>query len=185
MERPRPRERLLDAARELTYRQGVGVGVDAILRQADVARRSLYQHFGGKDGLITEVLRETAARDEQRYAQALDTGGEDPRARVLALFDAFDGITSAADFRGCRFTTAELTLADGDHPAHAETRAHKQRVHHLLQRELERLGHPDPSGGANQLQLLLEGVLAMGALRRSSHPARAAKHLAEQVLNTR
>ncbi|MFD0889640.1 TetR/AcrR family transcriptional regulator, partial [Streptosporangium algeriense] len=49
---PGPRERLLEAAGELTYRQGVGVGVDALLKAANVARRSLYEHFGGKDGLV-------------------------------------------------------------------------------------------------------------------------------------
>src|SRR5829696_4678714 len=44
--RPGPRERLLDAGREVTYAHGVGVGVDTILDAAGVARRSLYQHFG-------------------------------------------------------------------------------------------------------------------------------------------
>jgi AcrR family transcriptional regulator len=53
--RPGPRERLIEAGHELTYNQGLGVGVDAILAKADVARRSLYEHFGGKDGLLIEV----------------------------------------------------------------------------------------------------------------------------------
>ena len=83
----RPRERLLAAAKELTYRQGVGVGVDAILKEAKVARRSLYEHFGGKDGLIAEVLRLTTAEDEELYRQTMQTAGDDPRARLLAIFD--------------------------------------------------------------------------------------------------
>ncbi|MFD8637974.1 TetR/AcrR family transcriptional regulator [Streptomyces sp. NPDC059656] len=62
--KPGPRERLLLAAQELTYTQGVGVGVDALLKAAGVARRSLYEHFGGKDGLIAEVLRRSTAEDE-------------------------------------------------------------------------------------------------------------------------
>lgn len=45
---PGPRERLLESAQRLTATQGVGVGVDAILGDASVARRSLYQHFGGR-----------------------------------------------------------------------------------------------------------------------------------------
>src|SRR6266498_856390 len=68
--KPGPRERLLRAAQELTYARGAGVGVDAILQQADVARRSLYQHFGGKDGLIAEVIRASAAEEEARYRAA-------------------------------------------------------------------------------------------------------------------
>lgn len=71
---PGPRERLLEAAKLLTYKQGVGVGVDALLKVANVARRSLYEHFGGKDGLITEVLRLTAAEDEAAYQQTMPSG---------------------------------------------------------------------------------------------------------------
>ena len=51
-----PRERLLAAAEQLTYAEGLHVGVDALLRDANVARRSLYEHFGGKDGLYTALL---------------------------------------------------------------------------------------------------------------------------------
>ncbi|MFD0351393.1 TetR/AcrR family transcriptional regulator [Kitasatospora aburaviensis] len=73
-----PRERLLEAAQQLTYSQGVGVGVDALLKAADVARRSLYEHFGGKDGLIAEVLRRSAEADEAAYVRTMAAAGEDP-----------------------------------------------------------------------------------------------------------
>lgn len=178
-----PRERLLRAAQVLTYTHGVGVGVDAILREAGVARRSLYQHFGGKDALVAEVLAISADADERRYRDALDTGGDDPRARLLALFDVLDQVTSAADFRGCRYTAADLALISPDHPAHAVVRAHKDRVHRLLRRELDRLGHPDPAGAANQILLLVDGVLMVAVTRPETRPARAARTLVARVLD--
>jgi AcrR family transcriptional regulator len=52
-----------------------------------VARRSLYEHFGGKDGLIAEVLRRAAAEDEGRYRAVMAAAGDDPRQRLLAIFD--------------------------------------------------------------------------------------------------
>src|SRR5271170_118493 len=107
---PGPRERLLASAQRLTAVQGVGVGVDAILDDASVARRSLYQHFGGKDELIAQSLLVSARRDEERYRAALDSGGTDPRQRVLAVFDRLDETTSTARFRGCRYVSAELSL---------------------------------------------------------------------------
>src|SRR5262249_50421155 len=76
---PGPRERLLGAAQRLPAAQGVKVGVDAILTAASVARRSLYEHFGGKDGLVAEVLRRSAAEDEDRYRQVMQAAGDDPR----------------------------------------------------------------------------------------------------------
>src|SRR5690242_13027671 len=100
---PGPRQRLLDAAKTLTYRQGVGVGVDALLKAANVARRSLYEHFGGKDGLVAEVLRLSTDEDVARYQQTMRAAGDDPRDRLLAIFDQLGVIIEEPDFRGCRY----------------------------------------------------------------------------------
>ncbi|WP_308250495.1 TetR/AcrR family transcriptional regulator [Nonomuraea rhizosphaerae] len=179
---PGPRERLLEAAKELTYRQGMGVGVDALLKAANVARRSLYEHFGGKDGLVTEVLRLTAAEDEAAYEQTMRAAGDDPRRRLLAVFDWLGEIIEEPDFRGCRYLAAELALTDPEHPGHAVTRRYRERVHDLLEAELRRLGHPRPAYAADQLLLLIDGTLAVGATRPGTHPAAAARQLAEQIL---
>jgi AcrR family transcriptional regulator len=179
--RPGPRERLLDAARDLTYAQGVHVGVDTILNQADVARRSLYQHFGGKDGLIAEVLRTAASK--ARYRQVMDEAGDNPRQRILAVFDELEKITTQPSFRGCRYTSAELALTDPAHPAHAEIRAYKDGLHQLLTTELTRHGHPTPGFGADQLLVLIDGTLAHAVTRPDAHPALAAHAMAKLLLD--
>ncbi len=181
--KPGPRDRLLDSARALTYQQGVNVGVDAILEHANVARRSLYQHFGGKDELIAATLRASADADEQRYRAALDSGGEEPRERLLAVFDTLDKTTSSKDFRGCRYTAAELSLPNPKHPAHAEVRAYKQRLHDLFHRELEALGHAAPATAADELLMLVDGVLINAVTRPETHPGQTARRLAELVLD--
>ncbi|MDP9842677.1 TetR/AcrR family transcriptional regulator [Streptosporangium lutulentum] len=179
--RPGPRERLLEAAHDLTYAQGVHVGVDAILKQADVARRSLYQHFGGKDGLVAEVLH--TAVGEARYRQVMDGAGDDPRRRVLAVFDELEKITTRPSFRGCRYTAAELALTDPAHPAHKEIRTYKDGLHEIFTAELTRHGHPAPHLGADQLLVLIDGALAHAVTRPDAHPALAARAMAEFVLD--
>ena len=98
---PGPRERLLAAGQQLFYARGASVGVDALLKEANVARRSLYEHFGGKDGLIAAVLRRASDEDLAWYEDAL-AGATEPRARLLGLFDRLDELVSDADFRGCQ-----------------------------------------------------------------------------------
>jgi AcrR family transcriptional regulator len=182
---PGPRERLLAAAQELTYRQGVGVGVDALLKSANVARRSLYEHFGGKDGLIAEVLRRSAAEDEADYERTMRSAGDDPRERLLAVFDKLATVVTEPDFRGCRYLAADLALADPAHPGHAVTREYRERVSRLLADELVRLGHPRPPHAAGQLLLLIDGTLAAGATRPDTNPVASARELAEQILAQR
>jgi len=181
--RPGPRERLIEAAREMTYTHGVGVGVDSILDAAGVARRSLYQHFGGKDQLIAEVLRTTADRDVQRYREALDRGGTDARARILALFDAVYSAVAQPNFHGCRYTAADLALTDPSHPAHVETKNYKQRLHDLLNTELHHLGHAEPAAAADQLLLLIDGILATAVGQGGRRAKQAAQGLVAHVLD--
>ena len=56
--RPSARERLLAAANELFYDEGVHtVGIDRIIEQAGVAKASLYNTFGSKDELVRAYLQ--------------------------------------------------------------------------------------------------------------------------------
>ena len=51
--RPSPRSRLLESATKLFKTEGIRViGIDRILREADVAKASLYSLFGSKDALV-------------------------------------------------------------------------------------------------------------------------------------
>lgn len=178
---PGPRERLLATGQQLFYSRGASVGVDALLKEANVARRSLYEHFGGKDGLVAAVLRRAADEDLAWYENAL-AGATEPRARILGLFDRLDELVANPEFRGCRYFATDLSFAEPTHPAHAETDAFRRRLRALLVRELKALGHGRPERAADQLHLLIEGTLVMGATQDRRRPGRAARDLAALVL---
>ncbi|MGW0765513.1 TetR/AcrR family transcriptional regulator [Streptomyces sp. NPDC002676] len=143
---------------------------------------SLYEHFGGKDGLIAEVLHRSAAEDEAGYEQTMRTAGDDPPERLLAVFDKLATVVTEPDFQGCRYLAADLALADPAHPGHAVTREYRQRVSRLLTGELVRLGHPRPAHAADPLLLLIDGALAAGVTRPDTNPVASARELAEQIL---
>ena len=55
------RERLLDAANELFYEEGVHtVGIDRVIERAGVAKATLYSTFGSKDELVRAYLAAAA-----------------------------------------------------------------------------------------------------------------------------
>ena len=57
------RDRILNTARELFYREGArSVGVDTVVAQSGVAKTSLYRWFPSKDALIAAVI-EAEAKD--------------------------------------------------------------------------------------------------------------------------
>jgi len=100
------RERLLETARERFGRDGYdATSIEAVLRQAGVARGSLYHHFENKpalfDAVLDEVVAEVAGKAARAAAQfddpveSLRAGcaawlriSLDPRVQQIALVDA-------------------------------------------------------------------------------------------------
>src|SRR5258708_24513570 len=67
-ERIPPRARILAAAGELFYREGIrAVGVEAIAEAAGTNKMTLYRHFASKDDLVAEYLRERARRADAAW----------------------------------------------------------------------------------------------------------------------
>lgn len=177
-----PKERALDATSRLLDTHGVEVGLDAILREAQVARRSIYQHFGGKDQLVAQALQRAGEQTVRRYEQALARGGVDPQQRLMSVFDEVSRITDRHGYAGCRYLRADLALPDRAHPAHAVVREHKRRVRELLLTELQAIGHLDPPAAAAALQFLIDGALTVSASRPEDHVAATARALARVVI---
>jgi AcrR family transcriptional regulator len=159
-----------------------GVGIDAVVARAGVAKASLYSNFAGKDDLIRAVLEEADERDLGRYRAILEAAGPDPRARIDALFEALHALSRQRSFRGCAFVNAGLALPDRDHPAHAVIRRHKSRVRDLLDEQLEDLSLDDRAAVADTLALLVDAALTVGGLRPEEQPALRARDAARAVL---
>src|SRR5216683_50721 len=94
---PGPRRRLLAAADKLFYEEGVHVvGIDRLLEEAGVAKRSLYMHFGNKDGLVRAYLEDHFERRRQHVAEVL-ARYDSPRGKLLGMFaDVQTALTGTA-----------------------------------------------------------------------------------------
>src|SRR6476646_6002058 len=85
--RPSARERLLAAANELFYNEGMHtVGIDRVIEHAGVAKASLYNTFGSKDELVRAYLETRHASVTRRITHAV-ARYDTPRERLLAVFE--------------------------------------------------------------------------------------------------
>ncbi|KKD03888.1 TetR/AcrR family transcriptional regulator [Streptomyces sp. WM6386] len=158
-----PRERLLEAAATLTYRDGVGIGVEALCKAAGVSKRSMYQLFESKDELLAASLeRRTSA-----YVSTLLPAADDdrsPRERLLHVFEQVESQASAPEFFGCPFLAAQIELKDRSHPASRVARAVKENLTAFFRAESERGGASDPGLLARQLSLVFDGGSARAGI---------------------
>ena len=108
------RDRLLAAADELFYAEGVHVvGVDRIVERAGVAKASLYSTFGSKEELVRAYLERHFDRRQKRIATIL-AAYKTPRERLLGVFAEVEDLLAGTQFRGCRFIRATAESRPGD-----------------------------------------------------------------------
>ncbi|WP_316765897.1 TetR/AcrR family transcriptional regulator [Streptomyces sasae] len=161
--KPSTRERLLEAAATLTYRDGVGIGVEALCRAAGVSKRSLYQLFESKDELLAASLGERASVFAAGLLPAADDG-RSPRERILYVFDQLEEQAGAPDFQGCRYLAAQIELKDQSHPASQVAHRVKENLTAFFRAEVERGGASHPDLLARQLSLVFDGASARAGI---------------------
>lgn len=154
-----PRDRLLRAASELFYREGINtVGVERILSEADVTRATFYRHFNGKEGLILAYLdREDATI--RGYFTAAETHATSAR-HYLEL--AVSGVAEDAlrhHTRGCPFINASAEYPDPESPVRRRVATHRTWFRDALEDALVRADVPDPGDRARMLVLLRDAAL--------------------------
>ena len=159
MARLPPRERILVAAKDLFYHQGIrAVGVDAIAEAAGTNKMTLYRHFDSKDELVAEYLR-CLATDAGRFWDELEAAHpSDPRAQLRGWLAAMEAHVVDADQRGCALANAAIELPEKDHPARLVIEQFKSLQRDRLAALCGATGVSEPEMLADELFLLLEGA---------------------------
>ncbi|MFJ2633687.1 TetR/AcrR family transcriptional regulator [Streptomyces sp. NPDC087422] len=158
------RDRLLDAAAGLFYREGVGTGIDALCKAAGVSKRSMYQLFASKDEVLAAALDRQGPPVEARLLPPPGAPAE-PRDRVLYVFERLEEAAASADYRGCPFLATQVELKDPEHPASVVARRNKQVLTDFFRAEAARGGAADPALLARQLTLVFDGASARAGIK--------------------
>jgi AcrR family transcriptional regulator len=180
--RPSARERLLAAANELFYEEGVHtVGIDRVIEHAGVAKGSLYNAFGSKDELIHAYLEGRHERIAERITRALESY-DTPRDRLLGVFEAQGRSHAETGYRGCAFVRASAESRPGDRIEQAY-RDYRAWVRSLFTRLAAEAGAPDPAALARQLHLLYDGTAVSARMDHDPAAFAAARAAAGALLD--
>jgi AcrR family transcriptional regulator len=177
------RERLLAAADELFYGEGVHtVGIDRVIERAGVAKATLYSSFGSKEGLIREyLLRRHLARKERMLSRlaTFDT----PRERILGVYEVLGESFALPGYHGCAFVNASAESRPGSAVEEVSDQA-RAWIRSLFVELGAEAGAADPEGLARQLQMLYDGAAVAARMDRDLDAARAAQATAAILLDT-
>ena len=173
--KPTMKERILETADRLFYLQGIrAVGVDTIAAEIGISKRTLYNHFPSKDELIAAYLA-------RRFRQP-PSSDKPPVEQILGTFDSLERRFASKDFRGCPFVNAVAELGAEDRAVKKIAVAFKESRRVWFRDLLLQLDVADADNLATQLQLLVDGSIALDLVRDDPSMARAAKEAARVLL---
>lgn len=166
-----PRERILAAACELFYRQGIrAVGVDAIAEAAGTNKMTLYRHFASKDELVAEYLRRLWGEKDAVWHR-LCADNPEPKATLQAWLQEVAQQVTDPKSRGCAIANAAVELPEKDHPARCVIEQCKQKSRDRLVELCCAANIEQPELLADQLFMLLEGALVCTQATGRNGPA--------------
>ena len=175
MRRMDKRDQIVSGAMKTFEAHGFrGVGVDAVLEPSGASTRTLYKHFGSRDGLVLAVL-------EQRHAAFMDRLAAAPDAGIGGLFDALAAWLVEFGARGCMLLRAHGEYAGSNADIAACVRGQKNEFLDEFARRVEQaIGRRDDIL-ALQIWLLFEGATAAASVA-GPQVVDAAKEAAEALL---
>jgi AcrR family transcriptional regulator len=155
----KPRERIINSARELFRKCGLrGIGVDAIAEAAGTNKMTLYRHFGSKDELVCECLRDVARDVEEMWKEVEEAHPGDYVTQLHVWVRIGAECANSNDGRGCDMANAAVELAETDHPARQVIEDFKRKQRDRLAQLARAAGAADAELLADTLVLLLEGA---------------------------
>jgi AcrR family transcriptional regulator len=178
------RDRLVATAVELFYSYGFNaVGLDRILDEAGVSKTTFYKHFDSKDELMVAAVEMREKWESAAWVRAVrELAGDDPRARLIGMFDLMDMWFNEPDFRGCMFISAASEFPNPADPVHQAAARHKCRTRDGVCDLARQGGLTDPEKFADLYTLLFEGALVMRQVFGRNDAARTARGEIEQLV---
>ncbi len=177
------RERILEAASNLFYQEGVqNVGIDRIIAESGVAKMSLYNNFKSKDDLIAAYLDQRGTEWEAFLEAKIKNAEAEPKNKLLMVFDVLAKWASKPEFRGCAFINSSVELANPQHPGFQIAVHHKKVTLDCLKSLANEANLANSEVIAEQLMILVEGSIVMAMMQGKPDPMKQAKQAAKTLI---
>ena len=123
------RDKILFTAHDLFYQNGIrATGIDRLIKDAQVSKRTFYRYFPSKEGLIIEYLKFRHRNWLAWFSARIAHYGDTP----LAISHAINEWFACDGFRGCAFLNSVGELGEEMPAVNEITRQHKQGVVDLI-----------------------------------------------------
>ena len=177
------RTQLISTASELFAQHGFhATGIDLILEQSGVAKMTLYNHFGSKDGLIVATINDRSASVMTWIEFETASRAQTALGKLLVLFDIHESWYNRPDFTGCYFQRVCAEYPRHDSAPHRAAADHFSKLFDHLRGLAEDADLAAPATRAEEALLLIEGATLLAKATGATIAARRARRAFEAML---
>jgi AcrR family transcriptional regulator len=179
------REHLIDTALNLFAERGYhATGIDTILGRAGISKKTLYRHFRSKDELILAALKKYDGLFRNNFMRQVEARVEDPRDRLLAIYDVAGDWFVQDDFFGCIYINATSEFSAPGTPIRKACQEFKAMIRGYIEDLCEQAGASDPAALAAELAIVLEGAIVTAQVAQDGgKAAKVAKSAAAALVD--
>ena len=111
-----PREHIINTAIELFREYGYhATGVDRIINEAGVSKKTLYTHFRSKEELLIAALRHYDGVFRNNFMRKVDQSAKSPQEKLLAIFDVAQDWFSQKNFSAACLSISSVSIQKKTH----------------------------------------------------------------------
>jgi len=178
-----PREHIINTAIELFREYGYhATGVDRIINEAGVSKKTLYTHFRSKEELLIAALRHYDGVFRNNFMRKVDQSAKSPQEKLLAIFDVAQDWFSQSKFFGCMYINIIGEYSQKISPIRDICKQFKQLMRTYFEELCVQAGVKEPDALADKLALLFEGAVVTSQVSQKPQAAKTAKNIAKSLI---
>ncbi len=179
------RQLLIDTALELFYQHGIHViGINEVLKQSGVAKKTLYHHFDSKEALILAALQQRHDIFYHWLESKLNLADSDEKVIehvFLSLESWVKGQeTALGHFRGCFFINSAAEYSAANNQIAQYCQYHKHQIKHLIGQHLQNR----EASRLDMICLLKEGYISQSYVNQQASDPQTCINTARLALQT-
>lgn len=162
------RQQIIESAYKVFYESGFhAAGVDSLLIDTGISKRTLYKYFRSKEELVAATIGYYQELTFLSLIHALEAKTDDPKQKIIEIFISKKDAFNRGDFTGCFAMNAKLEF-EGKNPLIEKSCTNFVRS---MEAYIEKLCHDaklaDPSSAASKIIMLLQGTIVYAQSSRN------------------
>lgn len=177
------REEMVKFAFDTFYKNGFhATGVDTVMEGTGISKRTLYKHFGSKEGLILATIDYYRTNMREIMLGYINSDPDaKPVDKMLRIFDFLIERAEEGPFNGCFVMNAKTEYTNKANEIEASCDAYTSGIQALIDVALKDANLPNHNELVVQIMMLFEGAIIRSKVTRSADTMRLAKNAARML----